>query len=372
MADSPIYVTRPALPPLVEFLPHLEQIWESHRLTNAGPMHEQLEQELAERFGVPHVVLCSNGTLALLLALRALGLKGQVITTPYSFVATAHAIVWAGLDPVFVDIDPDTYNLAPTAIEQALVDDTCCILPVHCYGNPCDVDAIAALATAHRLPVLYDAAHAFDVQCHCGSLLQHGDLAVLSFHATKIFSTLEGGAIICHDDAMRKKLEYLRNFGFENETTVAEIGINAKMNEVQAALGRVALDHVGGWIAERAAIEARYRRRLAGIPGISCLPEPGPAVANHAYFPIQVDARHPWSRDELYAHLAAHEIHARRYFYPLITDFPMYANARIGPGGLEHARRAADQVICLPIYPGLAESDQQRICDLIASPPGHG
>ena len=232
MSQSKVYVTRPALPPLGELLPALERIWEGRWLTNAGPMHEEFERALADFLEVEHLVLTSNGTLGLLLALRALGVKGEVITTPYSFVATAHAIVWAGLEPVFADVDPVTLNLAPEAVEAAITPRTCALLPVHCYGTPCDVDTIEAVARRHQLPVIYDAAHAFGVRCHGSNLMQHGDLSVLSFHATKAFTTIEGGAIVCADAALAKKLKYLRNFGFENETTVKEIGINAKMNEV--------------------------------------------------------------------------------------------------------------------------------------------
>lgn len=367
MADSPIYVTRPALPPLAEFLPQLAQIWDSHRLTNGGPFHETLENDMAAYLGVDHLVLCGNGTLALLLALRALGLKGEVITTPYSFVATSHAIVWAGLKPVFVDINPETFNIDAVAIEAAIGPQTAAILPVHCYGNPCEVDAIETMARRHGLPVIYDAAHAFGVQCHCGSVLNHGELATLSFHATKSFNTFEGGAVVCHDEAMRKQLKYLRNFGFENETTVEQIGINAKMSEFQAALGLLQLEYFEHWVDERAEIANQYSKCLEVVPGIRCARPATAQKPNYAYFPIRVDPDYPLSRDALVEQLRAQNIYVRRYFYPLITDFAMYRKAKRVPDKLPDARGTADAIICLPIYPGLTQADVDRVCDHLAS-----
>jgi dTDP-4-amino-4,6-dideoxygalactose transaminase len=363
-----VYVTQPVLPPLEEFLPLLREIWSSKVLTNGGPFHRQLEAALCDYLGVEHLALFANGTIALVTALKALRITGEVITTPYSFVATAHALLWNNITPVFVDIDPMTLNLDPAKIEAAITPQTTAILPVHCYGNPCDVDAIQTIADHYNLKVIYDAAHAFGVQCHCGSVLNHGDLSVLSFHATKVFNTFEGGAIVCPDGKTKQHIDHLKNFGFVNETTVVATGINGKMNEMQAALGLLQLKHIDDALGRRATVDARYREAIDAIPGVRCVPTSGQRIANHAYFPILVEDEYPLSRDGLYETLKAQGIHGRRYFYPLITDFPMYRGLASAPATrLPIAVRMAERVICLPIYPGLSEPDQHRIIDVLAA-----
>jgi dTDP-4-amino-4,6-dideoxygalactose transaminase len=366
MKDKPIFVTQTYLPPLEEFMPYLQQMWESRILTNCGPFHHQLEQALCEYLGVKHVSLVSNGTLALITALQALEVTGEVITTPYSFVATGHSLLWNGNTPVFVDIDADTLNLDPGKIEAAISPKTTAIMPVHCYGNPCDVDAIQDIADKYNLKVIYDAAHAFGVQCHCGSVLNHGDLSVLSFHATKVFNTFEGGAIVCPDAKIKRRIDYLKNFGFENETTVVIPGINAKMSEVNCAFGLLQLKHMPYVMQRRAEVDATYRAQLHGVEGIHCLANAGQAVSNHSYFPVLVQPNYPLSRDALYHKLKDRGIYARRYFYPLITDFPMYRGLPSAQrSNLPIAAAAADRVLCLPIYPELTLQNQERVIDLI-------
>jgi len=365
--SRPIFVTQPELPPLADFIPYLERIWDSRQLTNGGPFHQQLEAALGEYLGVEHICLFSNGTLALMTALQALGVEGEVITTPYSFVATAHAILWNGLKPVFVDIDAESFNLDPARIEAAITPDTTAILPVHCYGRPCDVDEIRKIADRHGLRVVYDAAHAFGVRDAGGSVLRHGDLSVLSFHATKVFSTFEGGAIVCPDASTKQRIDYLKNFGFSDETTVLATGINGKLNEIQAAFGLLSLKSIDANLARRQWVDQLYRSRLAGVPGLR-LPATFYGTANYSYFPILVGPEYPMSRDALYAHLRDNQIYGRRYFYPLITDFPMYRSlSTAGTDGLPSARRVSGQVICLPLYPSLSEPDVTRIADLIVS-----
>jgi dTDP-4-amino-4,6-dideoxygalactose transaminase len=362
-----IYVTQPHLAPLEEFIPYLQQIWDSKVLTNGGPFHQQFEAALCKYLGVRHLALFTNGTLALLTALQALRVTGEVITTPYSFVATAHSLVWNGIKPVFVDVDPGTLNLDPAKIEAAITPQTTAIMPVHCYGKPCDVAAIQKIADNYNLKVIYDAAHAFGVQTEAGSVLEHGDLAVLSFHATKVFNTFEGGAIICQDAKTKQRIDHLKNFGFVDETTVVASGINGKMSEINAAFGLLQLQHIDEALARRAQIDAIYRERLRDVPGIRCLPKAGEKTANHSYFPILVGPEYPISRDALYQKFRDHDIYARRYFYPLISDFPIYR-------GLPSARRenlpvayaAAQQVLCLPIFPALTDNMLDRIIGLIA------
>lgn len=364
----PIYVTQPYLPPLEEFIPYLEQIWDRKVLTNCGPFHQQLEDALCEYLGVEHLALFANGTLALVTALQALRITGEVITTPYSFVATAHSLLWNGIKPVFVDIDPATLNLDPAKIEAAITPQTTAIMPVHVYGHPCDVDAIAGIADRYNLRIIYDAAHAFGVQDQGGSVLRHGDLSVLSFHATKVFNTFEGGAIICRDAKTKQHIDHLKNFGFEDDVTVTSPGINGKMSEFNAALGLLQLQHIDQAIARRRAIDATYRELLSGVQGLRCLQDAGEKYANYAYFPILVDNDYPISRDALYQILRDNNIFARRYFYPLISDFPMYR-------GLPSAHRstlpvatvAAQQVLCLPIYPSLTTSQIESIARLVTS-----
>lgn len=361
----PIYVTQPYLPPLEEFTPYLEQIWDSKVLTNDGPFHKQLEAELCEHLGVKHISLFANGTLALVTALQALGIKGEVITTPYSFVATSHALLWNGIKPVFADIG-NSFNLDPAKIEAAITPQTQAILPVHCYGYPCDTEAIQRIADKHGLKVIYDAAHAFGVEDAGGSILRHGDLSILSFHATKVFSTFEGGAIVSPDADTKRHIDNLKNFGFRSETNVVDAGINGKMNEIQAAIGLLQLKHLEQAISHRQQLDALYRSQLADIPGIK-IPPPSPAVQhNYGYFPILVENDFPLSRDALYQALRDHEIYVRRYFYPLISDFPMYCDL---PSAISEnlvlAKDIAHKVICLPIYPALSPAQLESICEHI-------
>ncbi|MCW0397310.1 dTDP-4-amino-4,6-dideoxy-D-glucose transaminase [Xanthomonas sacchari] len=366
-----IPVTSPLLPPLEAFVPYLEQIWRSRILTNGGDMHRALEKALAEYLGVNHLALLTNGTLALLTALQALRITGEVITTPYSFVATAHSLLWRGIKPVFVDIDPQTMNLDPLKIEAAITPHTTAIMPVHCYGTPCDTAAIERIADTYNLKVIYDAAHAFGVKDAGGSILRHGDLSVLSFHATKVFNTFEGGAIVCPDAKTYQRISRLKNFGFVDETTVAATGINGKMSEINAAFGLLQLQHIDDALAQRGAIDAQYRRRLAQVPGIRCLAPREPGLSNYASFPILVEDAFPLVRDELHRLLRSHDILVRRYFYPLISDFPMYRGLpSSAPAGLPVARQMAERVLCLPIFPGLAAEQVDAIVDLIAAAGG--
>lgn len=365
---KPIPVTEPFMPPLQEFVPYLERIWESKWLTNAGQFHVELEKRLGDYLGVEHLSLFSNGTIALIVALQSLRISGEVITTPYSFVATAHSLLWNNIRPVFSDIDPVSFNLDPEKIESAITGQTTAIMPVHCYGKPCDVDAIQRIADRYGLRVIYDAAHAFGVQRDGASVLCHGDLSVLSFHATKVFNTFEGGAIVCPDAKTKQRIDHLKNFGFVDEVTVAAPGINGKMNEVQAAFGLLQLDHVDNSIAARERIDARYRKAFASVAGITPYSLPADATSNFSYFPVLVDELFPISRDDLYAKLRAESILARRYFYPLISDFPMYRGLpSADPARLPVARRVASQVLCLPIYPQLCDADIDRIIAIVES-----
>ncbi len=369
MSEKPVYVTRPYLPPLEELIPYLEKIWERRELTNNGPFHQELEKELCKHLGVGHLALFSNGTIALVTALQALRITGEVITTPYSFVATAHSLLWNGIKPVFVDIDPKTLNLDPAKIEAAITPQTTAIMPVHCYGNACDVLAIQQIAENYNLKVIYDAAHAFGIDFDGKSILEYGDLSVLSFHATKVFNTFEGGAIACRNSRSKMHIEHLKNFGFVNETTVVATGINGKMNEFSSALGLLQLKHVGTAISKRAAIDATYRRELAGVEGLYCVPRGKQTSDNFSYFPVLVGEKYPLSRDELYHKLRSKGVNGRRYFYPLISDFPMYRGLPSAqPANLPVATRTANQVICLPIYPDLTESDIARVVEALASP----
>lgn len=364
--QRPIPVTQPYLPPLEEFIPYLQQIWENRWLTNNGPFHQQFEAALRDYLDVPHVALFSNGTLALVVALQALRITGEVITTPFSFVATTHALQWNGIKPIFVDIDPSTFNLDPTKIEAAITPQTTAILPVHVYGNPCDIDAIECIADTYGLKVIYDAAHAFGVKRDGVSILNAGDLSILSFHATKVFNTFEGGAIICHDDKMKRRIDFLKNFGFADEVTVVAPGINAKMNEVQAAFGLVQLGYMSEVLSRRAEIDQRYREALADVRGIR-LHEVAEGVAwNHAYFPVLVEPPYPLSRDALYEKMHAKGVYARRYFYPLISNFPTYRALRSAAReNLPVSTQVAERILCLPVYPALKEDEQTRVIAMI-------
>lgn len=366
--DEIIFVTKPALPPLQEFIPYLKQIWDSRILTNSGPFHARLEEQLCRHLDIGHISLFTNGTIALVAALQALRISGEVITTPYSFVATSHALLWNGIKPVFVDIDEHTLNLDPLRIEAAITSQTTAILPVHCYGHPCDVEAIQKIADTYNLKVIYDAAHAFGVQGRSGNLLESGDLSVLSFHATKVFNTFEGGAVVCRDEKTKIRVDHLKNFGHAGEITVVAPGINGKMSEFNAALGLLQLEYISQAVAMRKAIDSAYRAQLSGVRGIRVLEGSGEAVANHAYFPILVEEACPVARDELFRLLKERNIHPRRYFYPLISEFPMYRGLPSAhPDNLPHATKAAKQILCLPIYPDLKLSVVDEICDLIKS-----
>ena len=368
MQDKPIFVTQPHLPPLQEFLPYLMEIWESKKLTNGGPMHAQLEQELRDYLGVEHISLFANATIALVTATQALRVTGEVITTPYSFVATAHSLLWNGIQPVFADIDPVTLNLDPGRIEAAITPRTTAIMPVHCYGNPCDVDAIQKIADNYNLRVIYDAAHAFGVRRGGRSILNAGDLSVLSFHATKVFNTFEGGAIISPDARTKQRIDHLKNFGFVDEVTVVAPGINGKMSEINAAFGLLQLQYVDQAISRRREIDALYRHLLRGVSGITCVLPTGQDMPNCSYFPILVGERFPLSRDALYARMREEGVFARRYFYPLISSFPMYRGLASAAGAnLPVATRLAQQIICLPIYPAMSDADVERVAACVAA-----
>jgi dTDP-4-amino-4,6-dideoxygalactose transaminase len=362
-----IFVTRPDLPPLDEFTKYLEKIWQRRWVTNNGLFHQQFEEALAKYLGVKYVSLFSNGTLALVVATQVLRLSGEVITTPYSFVATTHALNWNGIKPVFCDIDPLTLNLDPDKIEELITPQTSAILPVHVYGNPCDVEKIGQIADTYGLKVLYDAAHAFGVKIGGDSILNFGELSVLSFHATKIFTTMEGGAIVTNDEKLKKRIDYLKNFGFADETTVIAPGINGKMNEMQAALGLLQLKHVNKNIKARKEITHLYREQLIGMEGVQLLADFPDTKHNYAYFPVFIDQEQfGTSRDDVYEELKRHDIYTRRYFYPLISEFPMYKGLPSGkPENLSVATRLSRQVLCLPLYPDLNKDDVNRITDII-------
>lgn len=363
---SKIYVTSPLLPPLEEFIPYLEQIWQNKQLTNGGPFHQQLEQALADYLGVKYISLFANGTLALLTAFQALRLTGEVITTPYSFVATSHSLLWNKLTPVFADIDPHTYNIDPRKIEALITPQTTAIMPVHCYGVPCEMDKIQQIADIYGLKVIYDAAHCFGVKKEGISVLNHGDLSVLSFHATKVFNTFEGGAIVSHDAKTKQRIDYLKNFGFAGETRVVAPGINAKMNEVEAAFGMLQLNYIDQALVERKAIADNYRQLLDGVEGITQISVPADVTWNYAYFPILVEPEFGIDRDALYESMKDEGIMTRRYFYPLITSFAMYSTLpTASETNLPVANESAAKVLCLPIYPGLSREDQQHVVDVI-------
>jgi len=364
--ETPIYVTRPLLPPLSALTARLEEVWATQQLTNIGAQHERLEAALRDRLGVRELSLFTNGTVALITAIRALRLTGEVLTTPFTFPATPHALSWSGITPVFCDVDPRTLTVDPPAVERAITPRTTGILAVHVYGAPCDVDALQAIADRHRLRIIYDAAHAFGVRFPTESVLRYGDLSVLSFHATKVFTTFEGGAIVCPDAKTKQRIDHLKNFGFVNEITVVAPGINGKMSEVCAAMGLLQLRYVDASIARRKEIDATYRGMLKDVRGIRCLPDAGECSANYAYFPVLVDADYPLSRDELYQELKRHNIHPRRYFYPLISDFPMYRGLPSAQrDNLPVAARIADQILCLPISTALERGDLERVVGII-------
>lgn len=367
MNNNPIYVTQPALPPLEEFIEYLKKIWGNKILTNNGPFHQQFEKELADYLGVKYISIFANGTLALITALQALKITGEVITTPFSFVATTHSLWWNNIKPVFADIESEWLNIDPARIEAAITPQTTAIMPVHVYGNPCNVEAIQKIADTYGLKVIYDAAHAFGVKRDGNSILNFGDLSIMSFHATKVFNTIEGGAIICHDEKTKQRIDYLKNFGFADEVTVVAPGINAKMNEIQAAYGILQLKYVDEYISKRKTIANAYRGQLGCVPGIRILDELETVQQGYPYFPILIDAtEYGLTRDEVYENLKKHNIFARRYFYPLISQFPTYRGLTSAqPENLPVATKIAEQVICLPIYPLLDLGTVNDICNLL-------
>ena len=362
-----INVTQPSLPPLEDYIPYLKEIWESKWLTNNGKFHQEFEQKLKNFLQVEQVNLFVNGTLALIIALQALRITGEVITTPFSFVATTHALNWNGIKPVFCDIEEDTMNIDPEKIESLITSKTTAILPVHIYGNPCKVERIKEIADTYGLKVIYDAAHAFNVKKDGNSILNWGDLSILSFHATKVFNTIEGGAIISNDENLKKRIDYLKNFGFADETTVVGPGINAKMNELQASIGLLQLDRVKKDIEKRKEIAIRYRKEISKIDGIFCLQDIKNITHNYSHFPIFVDKnRYGMSRDDLYEKLKKNNIYARRYFYPLISNFSTYKRLDSAhPDKLPIANKISEQVICLPIYTELKFKEIEKIINVL-------
>jgi len=365
--DKIITVTTPLIPPLEEFTPYLEDIWKRKWLTNNGHYHKELEKTLCDYLGVKHLALFSNGTLALITALQALRITGEVITTPYSFVATTHSLWWNGIKPVFVDVEPHTFNMDPTKIEAAITPRTTAIMPVHVYGNPCDVDAIQKIADKYGLRLIYDAAHTFAVRKDGVSILNYGNLSILSFHATKTYSTIEGGAIVCHDAEMKQRIDFLKNFGFADETTVVAPGINAKMNEVQAAYGLLTLNYLESALERRRWATEFYRRELKGMRGIRFMDDVKGVTHNYSYFPIFVDAaEYGMTRDELYAYLREQNIWGRRYFYPLISEFSTYKGLPSASyENLQTAHKVANEVICLPMHHDLTEDDLRRVINAV-------
>ena len=367
MKEEKIYTTRPSLPPLKEFINYLEDIWESRWLTNQGKYHQAFEKELADYLGVNYVSLFANGTSALITTLQVLRISGEVITTPFSFVATTHALHWSGIKPVFVDIESNYFNLDPKKIEAAITPKTTAILPVHIYGNPSEIARIQKIADTHGLHVIYDACHAFGVKLDGEGICNFGDLSALSFHATKVFTTFEGGAIICHDEKTKRRIDYLKNFGFTDEVTVVAPGINAKMNEFQAALGLLQLRYIDEMIEKRKRIAEIYRKELKGIEGIRYLTDIKGIKHNYQYFPILIDSKkYERSRDEVYEELKKHNIFTRRYFYPLISQFPTYRSLSSATfENLPVAEKVTKEVLCLPIYPNLSNNHIIIICKII-------
>ena len=367
MDSKLITVTSPLLPSLDDFNSLLKEIWDSKWITNNGSFHKQLEKELAVYLKVPYLSLFTNGTLPLITALQALRITGEVITTPYSFVATTHSLWWNGIKPVFVDIDPSTGNLDPDKIEVAITPKTTAIMPVHVYGKPCDMKRIQEIADKYGLKVIYDAAHAFGVEVNGESVLNAGDMSTLSFHATKVYNTIEGGALVMHDEQTKKRIDYLKNFGFAGETTVVAPGINSKMDEVRAAYGLLNLRQVDAAIEARHQVAIRYREALRNVEGITFFDDMPGVRHNYSYFPIFIDAeKYGMTRDELYFKMKEQNVLGRRYFYPLISTFTTYRGLpSAAPENLPQAQRMADSVICLPMHHALSEEDIQRILKCI-------
>ena len=364
---KPVYVTQPSLPPLDEFIESLKDIWDNKILTNNGPFHQQFEQALAEYLGVKYISVFANGTLALMTALQVLRITGEVITTPFSFVASTHSLWWNNIKPVFADIEPGQLNLDPDRLEAAITSKTTAILPVHVYGNPCNTERFQQIADTYGLKLIYDAAHAFGVKINGIPIAQYGDLSVLSFHATKVFNTIEGGAIICPNEKTKQRIDYLKNFGFAGETTVVAPGINGKMDELRASYGLLELRYVKAAIEKRGEVSKHYRKALKDIAGISYMEDVVGVKSNNSYFPIFVSKeKYGKSRDELYEEMKADYVLGRRYFYPLISTFSTYKgldSAR--PENLQCATKIADSVICLPMHHELSYEDVERVVNVI-------
>lgn len=364
-----ITVTKPSLPPLEDYIELLKDIWDRQWLTNNGHYHELLEKELARYLGVSHLSLFCNGTIALQVGLQALRITGEVITTPFSFPATTHALYWNHCTPVFCDIDPETGNLNPEILESLITPKTTAILPVHVYGTPCNVKDLQIIAARNGLKLIYDAAHAFGVTINDVPVLKYGDLSMLSFHATKVFNTAEGGALITNDPELKKQIDSLKNFGFADEITVTAPGTNGKMNELQAALGILQLKYMNVFLEKRKQVDRIYRSQLVDIPGVRLLKKQECISSNYSYFPIFIDDhRYPVSRDTLYETLKSRGYYGRRYFFPLISEFPMYKSI-LSATRLPVATRLSRQVICLPIYPELPGDTVMNICGIIRHPP---
>lgn len=367
MAEKQITVTSPLMPDLEELNQYLQDIWQRKWITNNGHYHKELEKALCEYLDVPYVSLFTNGTLPLITALQALRITGEVITTPYSFVATTHSLWWNGIKPVFVDIDPSTGNLDPDKIEAAITPRTTAIMPVHVYGKPCDTERIQEIADKYGLKVIYDAAHAFGVKVNGESILKEGDMSTLSFHATKVYNTIEGGALVMHDEQTKKRIDYLKNFGFASETEVVAPGINSKMDEMRAAYGLLNLKQVDEAIEARHQVAIKYREALRNVEGISFFDDMPGVKHNYSYFPIFVDAeKYGMTRDELYFKMKEQNVLGRRYFYPLISTFSTYRGLESAkPENLPNAHKMADEVICLPMHHALSEDDVMRILNVI-------
>jgi len=365
--SEPIFVTRPFLPPLADYVALLEQIWENRILTNGGPFHQSLERRLATYLDAAQVSLTTNGALALEIAIDACDLSGEVITTPYSFVATTHSVKRGQLKPVFVDISPDDFNIDPATIERAITPSTSAIVAVHCYGNPCAVDEIEKIANKYDLRVIYDAAHAFGVRLNGRSVFEWGDLSTISFHATKSYNTFEGGAIVSPTTRFKKQVEIIKNFGIASEVEIPLVGTNAKMSELNAAMGHLQLDHYESIRTLRRTVDERYRRSLANIAGIHVPDIPNGVSSNHSYFPILVTPDFTVGRDALYDRLKAEGIMSRKYFFPLLSNLPMYKGIEsASQENLPVANKIVNEVLCLPIYPGLSDHDIDRVVDVIA------
>lgn len=367
MIDKPIYVTSPLLPSLEDFTFLLKEIWESKMLTNNGNFHQKLEEELAKYLKVPYLSLFTNGTLPLITALQAMRITGEVITTPFSFVATTHSLWWNGIKPVFVDIEPETCNLDPSKIEAAITPKTTAIMPVHVYGKPCKTKEIQEIANKYGLKVIYDAAHAFGVEINGESILNFGDMATLSFHATKVYNTLEGGALVVHDEQTKKRIDYLKNFGFASETEVVAPGINSKVDEVRAAYGLLNLKQVDHAINSRRKVAIRYRDELQGVKGITFFNDIPGVRHNYSYFPIFINAEeYGMTRDELYFKMKEHNVFGRRYFYPLISTFSTYRGLdSANPDNLPIATQMSNNVICLPMHHALSENEVEYFLQII-------